>query len=456
MRAAVLIPVQSTSHQLPTVNLTALLDSPLTDKFKGIPGNTPPFPLGLIAERNWNVLRQDLPLPLAVIKRSALDHNSRWMQAFVKLTGVKIAPHGKTTMSPQLFARQMADGAWGMTFATTNQVRIAREYGVSRIMLANQLVGPANIAYILGELAHHADFDFYCLVDSVAGVEMLAAATKARSMGRPLQVLIEMGVPRKRCGCRTVEEAVALARIVKQHTPYLSLRGVEGFEGSISAPTPDETAAAVLAFAQDMGQAARQMLAANLFGEGTVILSAGGSAYFDQVVGPLTSLQLRTDGIADPQREVIIRSGCYLTHDSIFYRKLHEQLQARFAPVAQIGEGLRPALEVWAYVQSRPEPDRVILTCGKRDISFDLHLPTLEQWYRPCEHDHPQAIPVEHVVAGLNDQHCICTLPTNSPLQVGDMVSLGISHPCTTFDRWQWLPVVDDAYNVVEAVRTFF
>ena len=438
------------------MNLAALLDSPLTDKFKGIPGNTPPFPLASIAERKWNVLRQDLPLPLAVIKQAALDHNSRWMQAFVALTGVKIAPHGKTTMAPQLFARQLADGAWGMTFATASQVRIAREYGVSRIILANQLIGPANIAYILDEVDHDPEFDFYCLVDSAAGVEILAKAVQARRLTRPLQVLIEMGVAGKRCGCRSVEEAVALARCVKQQAPFLSLRGVEGFEGSISAPTPDETAAAVLAFAQNMVLAARQMLEQGLFGEGTLLLSAGGSAYFDQVVGPLTIQRLRSNSGDDAPREVIIRSGCYLTHDSIFYRKLHEQLQARFTAVAALGEGLKPALEVWAYVQSRPEPDRVILTCGKRDISFDLHLPTLEQWYRPGEHDRPLPIPGEHVVAGLNDQHCICTLPPSSPLKVGDMVSLGISHPCTTFDRWQWLPVVDDAYNVVEAVRTFF
>lgn len=98
----------------------------------------------------------------------------------------------------------------------------------------------------------------------------------------------------------------------------------------------------------------------------------------------------------------------------------------------------------------------MILTCGKRDISFDLHLPRLEQWYRPGEHTAPQPIPAEHTVVGLNDQHCICTLPSESSLRVGDMVALGISHPCTTFDRWQWLPLVNEQYQVVEAIRTFF
>lgn len=432
------------------MNLDKLLASPLTDLFKGIPGGTPPLPVAEIATKGWNVLREDLPLPLAVIKQSALDHNSRWMQAFVALTGVKLAPHGKTTMAPQLFARQLADGAWGMTFATADQVRVARQFGVSRIILANQLIGRANIRYIFDELAHDPTFEFYCLVDSVAGVERLASAAREHHIGRPLQVFIEAGVVGARCGARDVESALVIARAVKANEPFVRLRGVEGFEGSVSAPTPDETIVRVGQFVDLIGEIAVRCEGEDLFGEGTVILSAGGSAYYDIVAERLALANL---GRAT---EVVIRSGCYLTHDSKFYRQLHEQLQARSPQLSSLGQGLRPALEGWAYVQSRPEPTRVILTCGKRDISYDLHLPMLEQWYRRGLHERPQTIPAEHTVVGLNDQHCICNVPADSPLKVGDMLSLGVSHPCTTFDRWAWLPVVDDDYNVVEAVRTFF
>lgn len=432
------------------MNLDKLLASPLTDLFKGIPGGTPPFAVAEIAAKNWNVLREDLPLPLAVIKRSALEHNSRWMQAFVELTGVKIAPHGKTTMAPQLFARQMADGAWGMTFATADQVRIAREYGVGRIILANQLVGKANIQYILGEMAADPHFEFYCLVDSVAGVELLNALARQWHVGRPLNVLVEAGVMGARCGARDVESALVVARAVKGSEPFLSLRGVEGFEGSVSAPTPEETIVRVGQFIDLITSIAERCEAEKLFGAGTVILSAGGSAYYDVVASRLNGAGLNRD------TEIVIRSGCYLTHDSKFYYQLHQQLQARSPQLAALGKGLQPALEGWAYVQSRPEPTRVILTCGKRDISYDLHLPMLEQWYRRGMHDRPQPILPEHTVVGLNDQHCICNVPADSPLEVGDMLSLGVSHPCTTFDRWAWLPVVDDDYNVVEAIRTFF
>jgi len=35
-------------------------------------------------------------------------------------------------------------------------------------------------------------------------------------------------------------------------------------------------------------------------------------------------------------------------------------------------------------------------------------------------------------------------------------VCLGISHPCTAFDKWQLIPVVDEEYRIVDVVRTFF
>src|SRR5690606_34724290 len=147
----------------------------------------------------------------------------------------------KTTMAPQLFERQLADGAWGMTFATADQVRVARQFGVSRIILANQLVGRRNVACILDELAHDEQFEFYSLVDSVALVEQLASAARERNIGRPLNLLVEAGVAGARCGARDLETALEVARAVKAQSPYLSLQGVEGFEGSISAPTPEET-----------------------------------------------------------------------------------------------------------------------------------------------------------------------------------------------------------------------
>jgi D-serine dehydratase len=174
----------------------------LDGSFKGIPADIAGFPLGEIGGKGWNVLCEDLPLPLAVLRQSALRQNSRWMRQFLALSGAVISPHGKTTMSPQLFRDQLADGAWAITVATAQQIRICRDFGFNRVVLANQLIGRQAISYVLDELKRDAGFDLYYLVDSIANVEHLATSARAVEPGRPLQVLLEGGMAGGRTGGR--------------------------------------------------------------------------------------------------------------------------------------------------------------------------------------------------------------------------------------------------------------
>jgi len=420
----------------------------LDHRAKGIPGGTARFPLGAIAAKHWNVLREDMTLPIAVLKDSALTHNGTWMRQFLEASGAAIAPHGKTTMSPQLFARQLADGAWAMTLATIQQTQVARDFGIGRIVLANQLVGRQAIRYVVGELKRDPEFDFYCLVDSVENVAALAMAAREAGLGRPIQLLLEGGYPGGRTGCRDLEAALTVARAVKQAGPVLALRGVEGFEGLFHGATAVETAGRVSRFLDFLVAIAVAAAGEDLFASGRLILSAGGSAFYDLVA--------KRFGEAGIDREIMVltRSGCYLTHDSVLYRDAFTDLVVRSPELAALGPGLQPALEVWAYVPSRPEPGKVLLTMGKRDVSYD-ELPVPLSWCRPGDL-RPRAIDDGHIVTGLNDQHCHMRVPAGSPMQVGDMVGFGVSHPCLTFDKWPVLYVVDDEYTVIDAVRTFF
>lgn len=429
--------------------LAALEASLLDDRIKGIPGGVAPFPLGTIGAKGWNLLRQDLPLPVALLKASALEHNSRWMRDFLARTGSRIAPHGKTTMSPQLFHRQLADGAWAITLATMQQVQVARRYGIGRILLANQLVDPPSIRWLLQELRRDRDFEFYALVDSVEGVEILAAATAERPLGRPLPLLLEAGYAGGRTGCRSVEAALGVARAVQAAAPRLALRGVEGFEGLIEGPGA-EAEQRVEAFLGFLLEVARAVAAEDLFAPGPAILSAGGSQYYDMVAASFAASGLGRETLP------VLRSGCYLTHDSGTYRRHFARLVERSTDARALGEGPKPALELWAHVQSRPEAQRAILTLGKRDASYDAGLPVPFAWFRPGVDRQPRALPEGHRAVAMNDQHTHIVLPADSPLRVGDMVGLGISHPCLTFDKWQVMPVVDDDYGVIAAIRTFF
>ena len=146
--------------------------------------------LGDAGRLEWNLLDEDVSLPAAVLYADRIEHNLKWMQAFVEEYGVKLAPHGKTTMAPQLFRRQLEAGAWGITLATAHQVRAAYRGGVHRVLLANQLVGKRNMGMI-AELLTDPNFEFFCLVDSADGVDQLGAFFS--DVKKQLNVLIELG-----------------------------------------------------------------------------------------------------------------------------------------------------------------------------------------------------------------------------------------------------------------------
>ena len=419
---------------------------------KGMPFDLPPTPLEEVGEQGWNLLRGDVPLPCAVLLHSALKHNSNWMRKFVEQSGVLLAPHGKTTMCPEVFELQLDDGAWGMTAATTHQVRVYRQYGIQHIFLANQLLLPLDVRYVANEMNNDPDFDFICLVDSVDGCELLAGNLREAGIRRPLQVMVELGLEGRRTGARGVAAATRVAEAAHQHEDVMTLIGVEGFEGMVYRPTAnvEEMERWMIEFLDSMASLASDLARRGLIQRRPVLLSAGGSTHYDVVVD-----RLAPDRVGVPT-QLILRSGCYIAHDHKMYRDLHNMVQARRPDLRDFGDGLKPALEVWAAVQSRPDPDRVICTLGRRDVGTDTHLPMLHRWWRPGVHTAPLNEDLDATVVEVNDQHCHMTVPTDSPLAVGDFVCFGISHPCTTFDKWRALMVVDDEYNVISAYGTYF
>jgi D-serine dehydratase len=429
--------------------LAGLEEQLLQPGVKGLP-ITRPLRQGAIGVQGWNVLRGDTSFPVAVLKRSALLHNLGWMRAFCERYGVALAPHGKTTMSPQLFGAQLANGAWGITLASSTQVQVAHRFGVRRVLLANQLVARADIDAVLALLHGDRDFECFVLADSLAGVERLARAVEAHPLARPLPLLVELGLAGKRAGCRTPEEALAVARAIAQ-APGLALAGFEGYEGLLVSNDRAADVRDVNRFLEQLVALVRSADEARLFASAEIVLSAGGSAYFDLVARSLRSVT----NLSRPVRAVL-RSGCYLTSDHGSYQRLLEQLGER---EDTRDAGLRPALEVWSVVQSRPEPDLAILTMGKRDASYDVDLP-IPLYRHQGGPGAPAPLPSGCAIVKMNDQHAYLRLPADDPLcetlAVGDLIGCGISHPCTTFDKWPVLLAVDDDYTVRHAVNTFF
>lgn len=435
------------------LDLARLLSEPLPSSLKGLPPVAPGFATRDVGAQGWNVLAGDLPMPVAVVKASALAHNIAALPAYLGRAGIELAPHGKTTMCPQLFERQLDAGAWGITVATIHQAAVLDAIGVPRVLVANQLVGRAEIAMLAAMSRRSPHRHFYVLVDSIAGARALEEGFAAMPDTPPARVLIEMGFAGGRCGVRARGEGVALARAIAA-MDHVEVHGIEGYEGLIVGDDPVADAVAVDAYLGEIVASFEAVRDAGLFADPReILLSAGGSAYFDLVARRLAG-EARTGLVP---LVPLVRSGCYVTHDSGFYQRLLGEIAAR--GVGGAAPTLRPALEVWTRVLSTPEPGRAILSAGKRDLSFDIDLPVPLLWFRTGVHDRPQ--PLDGVaLTRLSDQHAFVDIDRNGPprpeLAVGDFVALGISHPCTTFDKWPLLIEVDDAYTVVGGLRTCF
>jgi len=345
------------------------------------------------------------------IDLDALEHNIATMARWCREQQVEIFPHIKTTMCRPIVDRQLAAGAHGVTVATVDQAQTAHSWGVRTIHLANQVVGEADRRLLRKLLADDPALRVQCFVDSHTGLELLAS-TFATLPGR-LEVLVDVGTPGGRTGVRDPDEARALA-VAAGGRPEVILAGVAAYEGVVPNRRDTATLAAVDAHcrrASEVFDSLRQV-----YDVPAPMFSIGGSAFPDR------ALAHRPPAPAN----VVIRSGCYVTHDHGTY--------AAVTPLPT----LRPALSVAALVISVPEPGLAVLGAGRRDLPEDAGLPIpLPDPGADTEQDANRG----HVTR-LYDHHAV--LRDHPTADVGHVVHLGISHPCSAFSRWETLLAVRD------------
>lgn len=373
--------------------------------------------------------------PVLTLDQRRMDHNIDAMARWVSDRGMLLAPHGKTTMAPQLWQRQLDAGAWAITLATGWQVQLARRFGVARILMANPVVSATDLHWLAAELADDPQFEFYCWADSVATVEhMTRHLAELDETARPINVLVELGAPGGRTGARDDDEAMRVAEAILA-SPHLALAGVGGYEGALGHDRHRDAVSNVNGYLTRLVDVYRQVAPS---AETEPLLTAGGSAYPDLVADQTAEL------IAGGGR-VVLRSGAYITHDDGFY--------AGISPFSDTVNPANPvhlesAMHGWARVTSTPEPGLVLLDAGKRDLPYDEGLPVVQT----PEHARSTAS-----ISAMNDQH---TFVRGADLNVGDVVRLGLSHPCTAFDKWRLIPVVSDVDDpdplVVDLIRTYF
>jgi len=419
-------------------------------------------------EQGWNLLAEEVSFPIAVLNERALKRNAQWMQSFTDKSAVQFAPHGKTTMAPELFKLQLAQGCWGISLATVPQVLNAYHSGIKRIVLANQLVGGYHFD-LIADLLTHDDFVFYCFVDSIENVHSLGKYFTERNM--PLNILIEIGVDGGRCGWRDIAHISPLIEVIKQYD-CLHLSGLSFYEGVIHG---DEATKKIKDFVKGIVYLANQLSVNKAFYNSDVIITGAGSAWYDVV-----AKQLMLGSNPGLNFTAIIRPGCYLIHDTGIYQQAQNAVIERSQLACDISGELTSSLEVWAYVHSIPEPGLAIIGLGKRDIAFDAGLPMPQLHFRPelkCagishanhtsrtyqqnpqnekNQTKPQPVDKRWQVVDIMDQHCMMRIPQDANLLVGDLVSFSSSHPCLTMDKWRQVAIVDEAFIVRKTIATYF
>ncbi|MGV9617624.1 amino acid deaminase [Streptomyces tendae] len=420
--------------------LARLAEEHVDHRFKGLPPDAYGLTVAELAAQRRNLFTGGFTTPVLALSAERLEHNLRLMETYSARHGLAFAPHGKTSMAPQLFHRQTEHGAWGITLAVPHQVRVARAFGIQRVFLANELVDAAALRWISAELDADPDFRFVCYVDSVRGVELMDAALTAAGASRPLDVVVELAAGEgARTGVRTETECAAVADAVAG-ARTLRLAGVAGYEGEVPDADPERVHAwlrRLVALAADFDKAGR------FDGLEEIVLSAGGSAWFDAVADVFAE-------VPDLSRPVLklLRSGAYVSHDDGHYREL-----TPFNRVPEEG-ALEPAFRLWSQVVSRPSPEQAFTNAGKRDAAYDLHLP-FAQVVRPADGG-PERPATGITVTGLSDQHAWLRTTAEADLEVSDWLGTGLSHPCTSFDKWQLIPVAEADGTVVDYIRTFF
>lgn len=333
-----------------------------------------------------------------------------------------------------------------MTVASVSQAMVCLDVGVKRIVIANQIVGASNLRSLAAAMNAHPDVEFYCLIDSVAGVKHLAEGLQRFGGERPINVLLELGRDGWRTGIRSLAIGKEVLAEAAKHS-LLNVCGVEAFEGLASAATRDEEARLVDEFLNELGALA-EAFRSNWTGNELPLFSVGGSAFLDRV-----------QRIAKPLTEnfrVVIRSGCYVTHDHGMYDRKHAAALARSARSESSVPEFKPAMELWSYVQSIPEARRAYLTFGKRDCAYCADMPIPLFALSEGESLSAARPMTQAKVIALNDQHAYLDLSGEERLQVGDLVCCGISHPCLAFDKWRAIPLVSDDYEVIDLYQTYF
>lgn len=350
----------------------------------------------------------ELPTPCVVVSLSALERNILDMAERCRRHGVRLRPHIKTHNLPGIAGRQIRAGAAGVTVATPREALLARGYGITDIFIAREVTDSVDLRELMA-LSQSAQL--IVAVDSAEGARAVSAA--AVQGGCELVARIEVDVGGNRCGVRTPERLLALARQVLA-LPGLKLAGIFTHEGHVYG-------AADRAELARLSTAAAQTLAAH-----AAALRQHGITVEAVSVGSSPSAKTAADfaGVSE------VRPGNYVFNDGM-------QVANGTATLADC------ALTVVASVISRPECDRAILNVGSKLLGSDRGRNVSDTggygWV---------VEPERQVISRLYEEHGV--IDAANTLRIGQRVRVLPSHACIVANLARTVVLVNDRDEILE------
>jgi D-serine deaminase-like pyridoxal phosphate-dependent protein len=416
-------------------NISQLSDIKISADFKGFPLSAQGKTISEFLRTKPNIFTSDFLFPVLLLKESALKNNILNMKRFCDTHKVKLGPHVKTTMSPQLANLQLQNGAAWLTIANLQQLLVFKDFGFKDFFIANEVANDAALIQI-GKINAAGEAKIAFCVDSSESASRLAEICK-KNPGLKFEIFIEIGADNARAGLRDLSKLEMILSILKIEN--IIIGGISGFEGAL--PKAGRSKKGLKAVAKFTDKLLSALEISEKFCNRKLKLTAGGSAFFDVVAKNLS---------LDGKNEVILRSGGYLTHDHVHYEEIY--------PFKNTHEfHFEPALELCSEVLSTPQPDLSLLNFGKRDVGNDLDNP-VPLWKISASNRNlgiSAAAPITAKITQLNDQHGFLQHRALD-IKYADVIGLGISHPCTNFDKWKILFMVNEKYDVIDCIHTYF
>jgi 3-hydroxy-D-aspartate aldolase len=308
----------------------------------------------------------DIQTPCLILDLDALERNIVKMGDYAKAHGMRHRVHGKMHKSVDVaLLQERLGGSVGVCCQKVSEAEVFARGGIKDVLVSNQVRDPAKIDR-LARLPKLGARTIVC-VDDVANVADLSAA--AVRHGTQLEVFVEIDCGAGRCGVKTPEEVVAIAKAVAA-APGLKFSGIQAYQGAMQHMDKYDDRKAKLDAAIAQVKACADALES--VGLKPEFVSGGGtgSYYFESTSGVYNELQC----------------GSYAFMDADYGRILDKDGH-------RIDQGeWENALFILTSVMSHAKADKAIVDAGLKAQSVDSGLPVIfgrdDVKYVKCSDEH--------------------------------------------------------------------